>query len=195
LTHIAASSAGHPRPSPVPPAAIGAGKSVTLHFNDNTLLALLLGDHDRHLVRLEQGLGVRLACRGNRVSLAGDSSRVDAAQAVLTGLYKRLERGEGLGMSDVDGAIRMAEVDDPRLPLSDLPAIRTRRGAIGPRSPGQATYMEMLGRHEMVFGIGPAGTGKTYLAVAQAGGSASCPATSRRRWTRICVRCTTRWAT
>jgi phosphate starvation-inducible PhoH-like protein len=146
------------------------GKSITLHFNDNTLLALLLGDHDRHLVRLEQGLGVRLACRGNRVSLAGDASRVDAAQAVLTGLYKRLERGEGLGMSDVDGAIRMAEVDDPRLPLSDLPAIRTRRGAIGPRSPGQATYMELLGKHEMVFGIGPAGTGKTYLAVAQAVG-------------------------
>jgi phosphate starvation-inducible PhoH-like protein len=64
----------------------------------------------------------------------------------------------------------MAEVDDPRLPLSDLPAIRTRRGAIGPRSPGQATYMELLGKHEMVFGIGPAGTGKTYLAVAQAVG-------------------------
>ncbi len=61
-----------------------------------------------------------------------------------------------------------ARTTDPRLPLSDLPAIRTRRGAVGPRSPGQAAYMEMLGRHEMVFGIGPAGTGKTYLAVAQA---------------------------
>ncbi len=57
---------------------------------------------------------------------------------------------------------------DPRLPLSDLPAIRTRRGSVGPRSPGQSSYMEMLGRYEMVFGIGPAGTGKTYLAVAQA---------------------------
>ena len=139
-------------------------------FNDNTLLALLLGDHDRHLVRLEQGLGVRLACRGNRVSLAGDANRVDTAQSVLAGLYRKLERGEGLGMSDIDTAIRMAELDDPRLPLSDLPAIRTRRGAVGPRSPGQATYMEMLGSHEMVFGVGPAGTGKTYLAVAQAVG-------------------------
>jgi phosphate starvation-inducible PhoH-like protein len=143
---------------------------VTLHFNDNTKLALLLGDHDRHLLRLEQGLGVRLACRGNRMSLAGEAGRVDAAQAVLTGLYKRLERGEGVAMSDVDGAIRMAEVDDTRAPLADLPAIRTRRGAIGPRSPGQATYMDMLAKHEMVFGIGPAGTGKTYLAVAQAVG-------------------------
>ncbi len=173
MTHIVAASAAqerHQAPHSVSGTSPATGKSVTLHFNDNTKLALLLGDHDRHLVRLEQGLGVRLACRGNRVSLAGDASRVDAAQAVLTGLYRRLERGEGLGMSDVDGAIRMAEVDDPRLPLSDLPAIRTRRGAIGPRSPGQATYMEMLGRHEMVFGIGPAGTGKTYLAVAQAVG-------------------------
>jgi phosphate starvation-inducible PhoH-like protein len=62
----------------------------------------------------------------------------------------------------------MTEADDPRLPLSDLPAIRTRRGAVGPRSPGQAAYMDMLTRHEMTFGVGPAGTGKTYLAVAQA---------------------------
>jgi phosphate starvation-inducible PhoH-like protein len=68
----------------------------------------------------------------------------------------------------VDAAIRMSELDDPRLPLSDLPAIHTRRGAVGPRSPGQAAYMDALSRHEMVFGVGPAGTGKTYLAVAQA---------------------------
>jgi hypothetical protein len=87
----------------------------------------------------------------------------------LTGLYKRLEQGKGVSRGDVDAAIRMMDADpDPRLPLSDLPAIQTRRGAVGPRSPGQTTYMEMLQRHEMVFGIGPAGTGKTYLAVAQA---------------------------
>jgi phosphate starvation-inducible PhoH-like protein len=62
----------------------------------------------------------------------------------------------------------MSEIDDPRLPLSDVPAIRTRRGAVGPRSAGQAAYIEALAHAEMVFGIGPAGTGKTYLAVAQA---------------------------
>ena len=145
-----------------------ASKNVTLTFNDNALLALLLGDHDRHLVRLEQGLGVRLSCRGNRVAIAGEPGRVDAAQGVVAGLWRRLERGEGVAMADVDAAVRMREVDDPRLPLSDLPAIRTRRGPVGPRSPGQATYMELLGKHEMVFGLGPAGTGKTYLAVAQA---------------------------
>jgi phosphate starvation-inducible PhoH-like protein len=145
-----------------------AEKALTLQFADNALLALLLGDHDRHLVRIEQGMGVRLACRGNRVQVSGDASRVEAAQTAINNLYRRLQRGEPLTLADVDAAIRLAEIDDPRLPLSDLPAIRTKRGAVGPRSPGQAAYMEMLGRHEMVFGIGPAGTGKTFLAVAQA---------------------------
>ncbi len=163
MTHIAASSAARVPPLP-------AAKAITLQFGDNALLPLLLGDHDRHLVKIEQGLGVRLACRGNRVAISGDPLRVDAAQAALNGLWQRLERGEPVSPGDVDTAIRMSETDDPRLPLSDLPAIRTRRGAVGPRSPGQATYMEMLAKHEMTFGIGPAGTGKTYLAVAQAVG-------------------------
>ena len=153
-----------------------AGKSaVTIQFDDNALLPMLLGDHDRHLVRLEQGLGVRLSCRGNRVAIAGDPGRVEAAQAALTGLYQRLEKGEHISGPDIDAAIRLSERPerraddrDPRLPLSDLPAIRTRRGAVGPRSAAQAEYMDMLAQGEMVFAIGPAGTGKTYLAVAQA---------------------------
>jgi phosphate starvation-inducible PhoH-like protein len=163
LSDLAATPADR---SPLPDR--NAAKAVTLSFGDNALLPLLLGDHDRHLVRLEQGLGVRLSCRGNRVAIAGDPARVEAAQSALTGLWRRLERGEGVSSSDVDAAIRMTEFDDPRLPLSDLPAIRTRRGAVTPRSPGQAAYMEALTRQEMVFGLGPAGTGKTYLAVAQA---------------------------
>ncbi len=159
--------------STLPRPADGAapGRNVTLNFNDNALLPLLLGDHDRHLVRLEQGFGVRLACRGNRVAITGEPERVQAAQAALTGLWRRLERGEGVASGDVDAAIRLlkhAADEDPRLPLSDLPAIRTRRGAVGPRSPGQSAYMDILARHEMVFALGPAGTGKTYLAVAQA---------------------------
>jgi phosphate starvation-inducible PhoH-like protein len=145
------------------------GKAITLQFNNNTLLPLLLGDHDRHLVRIEQALGVRLSCRGNRVAIAGDAARVDAAQGMLQGLWRRLERGESVGRPEIEAAIRLADAEnDPRLPLSDLPAIRTRRGAVGPRSPGQAVYMDALAAHEMVFGVGPAGTGKTYLAVAQA---------------------------
>ena len=152
-------------PTPISP----AGKAVTLQFSDNTLLPLLLGDHDRHLVRIEQALGVRLSCRGNRVAISGEVSRVDAARSMLQGLWRRLERGEMVGRPEVEAAIRLAETDiDPRLPLSDLPAIRTRRGAVSPRSAGQAAYIEALAVHEMVFGVGPAGTGKTYLAVAQA---------------------------
>jgi phosphate starvation-inducible PhoH-like protein len=144
-------------------------KAITLQFNNNSLLPLLLGDHDRHLVRIEQALGVRLSCRGNRVAIAGDASRVDVVQGVLQGLWRRLEKGDAVGRAEIETAIRMADNDsDPRLPLSDQPAIRTRRGAVAARSPGQAVYMEALAHHEMVFGVGPAGTGKTYLAVAQA---------------------------
>ncbi len=165
MTHITVSPAD--RKSIQAPPIIG-NKAVTLTFADNALFALLLGDHDRHVVRLEQGLGVKFACRGNRMAISGDPARVEAAQTAVIGLYKRLERGEPVSPADIDAAVRLAEIDDPRLPLSDLPAIRTKRGAIGPRSPGQAAYMEMLGKHEMTFGIGPAGTGKTYLAVAQA---------------------------
>jgi phosphate starvation-inducible PhoH-like protein len=163
LTQIAGSLAPAATPS-------NGGKAVTVQFNDNLLLPLLLGDHDRHLVRIEQALGVRMSCRGNRVAIAGDAARVEAAQTALQGLWRRLERGESVGRPDVEAAIRMVETAeaDPRLPLSDLPAIRTRKGAVGPRSPGQVGYMEALASHEMVFGVGPAGTGKTYLAVAQA---------------------------
>ncbi len=160
MTQLAPAVAAAPQPP----------RAVTLNFSDNALLPLLLGDHDRHLVRLEQGFGVRLACRGNKVAISGDPSSVAAAQAALNGLWQRLEKGEGIASADVDAAIRLLNRtdDDPRLPLSDLPAIRTRRGAVGPRSPGQSTYMDILARHEMVFALGPAGTGKTYLAVAQA---------------------------
>ena len=166
MTHIAATAS-----SPTTPAPPGgpSARAVTLQFNDNTLLPLLLGDHDRHLVRIEQALGVRMSCRGNRVAISGEAGRVEAAQGMLRNLWRRLERGESVGRPEVEAAIRLADMDtDPRLPLSDLPAIRTRRGAVGPRSPGQAVYIEALAQHEMVFGIGPAGTGKTYLAVAQA---------------------------
>jgi phosphate starvation-inducible PhoH-like protein len=157
LTHIAPATNGQ------------SATKATLQFSDNTLLAILLGDHDRHVVRLEQAFRVKIACRGNQLVISGDAARVEAARLTVQRLYRRLERGESVTASDVDAAVRLAEGDaDPRLPLSDYPAIRTRRGAVGPRSQGQAAYMEMLAREEMVFAVGPAGTGKTYLAVAQA---------------------------
>jgi phosphate starvation-inducible PhoH-like protein len=160
LSQIIASPA---TPSALPP------RSLTLTFGNNALLPLLLGDHDRHLARIEQRLGVRLACRGNRVSITGSGQQVAAAEAALAALYRQLERGEMIDGPKVDAALRLTDpTADPRLPLSDLPAIRTRKGAVGPRSAAQTAYIDLLARHEMVFSIGPAGTGKTYLAVAQA---------------------------
>ncbi|MDE8345471.1 MAG: PhoH family protein [Acidocella sp.] len=160
MSQIIASSATQPVPPP---------RSLTLTFANNALLPLLLGDHDRHLARIEQRLGVRLACRGNRISITGPTTQVAAAEAALGALYRQLERGEMIDGPTVDAAVRLTDpATEPRLPLSDLPAIRTRKGAIGPRSPGQTSYIDLLARHEMVFAMGPAGTGKTYLAVAQA---------------------------
>ena len=157
-----------PLPRIVTPAP-GGGRSATLQFADNDLLRLLVGDHDRYLARVEQLAGVRLSCRGNRMAISGEADRVEVAQAALNGLYQRLQRGEPVGIADVDAAVRLSDRPaERRLPLHDLPAIRTRRGAVEARSPGQADYMDMLAKQDMVFGVGPAGTGKTYLAVAQA---------------------------
>lgn len=153
----------------VSPDAAAPARGHTMTFASNVLLSMLLGDHDRHLARIEQRLGVRLACRGNKVSISGTQAQVAAAAAALSALYEQLERGEMIDGPKIDATLRLTDPStEPRLPLSDLPAIRTRKGAVGPRSQGQAAYIEALGKYEMVFGIGPAGTGKTYLAVAQA---------------------------
>ena len=160
MSQILASPATH---------SVPLARPLTMTFRDNALLPLLLGDHDRHLARIEQRLGVRLACRGNRISISGTPEQIAAAEAALAALYRQLERGEMIDGPKVDAALRLTDpATEPRLPLSDLPAIRTRKGAVGPRSAGQAAYMELLTQHEMVFAMGPAGTGKTYLAVAQA---------------------------
>src|SRR5579863_6190143 len=88
---------------------------------------MLLGDHDRHMVRIEQALGVRLSCRGNRVAISGEASRVDAAQAALEGLWRRLERGESIGRSEVEAATRVAD-DAMRIaaPTPDRPMLSPR---------------------------------------------------------------------
>lgn len=171
-------------PAVVPPEP-GTHRTAALRFNDNILLQQLLGDHDRHLVRLEQGFDVRLSCRGNKIAISGDAALVARAQAAIVALYNQVEHGGKIDSAAVDSMIRLSalptakatprhtpapEQTEPKLPLLDLPAIQTKRGAITPRSRGQTRYMEMLARTELVFGIGPAGTGKTYLAVAQAVG-------------------------
>ncbi len=142
-------------------------RSVTLQFDDNALLQQLFGEFDRHLSLLEKQTGVKLSSRGNRLTISGSAEKTMVAEEALRSLWRGLERGQGCTMAQVEAALRMAEGEgEPRLPLRDLPQIRTRKGAVAPRSPAQAAYMDTLSRHEISFGLGPAGTGKTYLAVA-----------------------------
>ena len=149
---------------------------TVLQFDDNTLLPLLYGQHDENLARLEQQLGVSLVSRGNRVSISGPQDSVEAANEALGALYTRLRKGLVVGDAEVDAAIRMARgslsAEARAAAVTAIHAeelsIRTRKRHISPRSPGQTAYLQALDRHELVFGIGPAGTGKTYLAVAKA---------------------------
>ena len=149
------------------------GAAAHLQFDDNRLLSMLFGEHDRHLARMEQQLGVTMVSRGNQVMISGQPSQVDVAKTTLKALYKRLERGMVVTVSEVDAALRMATesanrpqfVEDYGSPSS---AVRTRRRQVTPRSQNQAEYIKQLQERDLTFGLGPAGTGKTYLAVAVA---------------------------
>ncbi len=144
-----------------------AGNDLTLSFDDNRLLATMLGEHDQHLTLIENRLGVDITPRGNQIALRGDAHARDSARRVLDDLYDRAAKGLEITPGDVDGAIRMAD-SGTQDTATDGIEIRTRRKVIHARSPGQKSYMKALQTHELVFGIGPAGTGKTYLAVAAA---------------------------
>jgi phosphate starvation-inducible PhoH-like protein len=160
-------------------------RRIDVQFDDNRLLPMLYGEHDRHLARIESLLGVSLISRGNTLTISGPSDAAETAQAALNSLYGRLTRGQTIDGGEVDGAVRMATADpgfagvsageEPRAPGQQATitraeiALRTRRrGPITPRSPTQAAYLQALAESELVFGLGPAGTGKTSLAVAQA---------------------------
>jgi phosphate starvation-inducible PhoH-like protein len=136
---------------------------VTREFDDNTLLQMLFGPHNEHLERIEQKLGISLVSCGNKVSISGPPERVDEAIAVLDRLYARLQRGVPVGLPEIDGALRMADEQ-----AADRLVIVTRKRHIEPRSPHQADYIRAMESHDLVLGLGPAGTGKTYLAVARA---------------------------
>ena len=133
-------------------------------FADNSLLHMLFGPHNAHLEHIQRSLGVALASRGNRVTITGSAEGVERASDVLDGLYQRLERGQDIGEQDVDTAVRMGNGAAPDAGLT----LVTRRKHIGPRTPMQADYIRAMDKHDLVFGLGPAGTGKTYLAVAKA---------------------------
>jgi phosphate starvation-inducible PhoH-like protein len=135
--------------------------ALTLEFPDNRLLVALSGTHAKHLARLEQKLNVGIDMRGNLVAI--DGKERERAGSILRALYTRLEAGESITMAEVDAEIRFTDAGQVHAPG----AIKTASSrAVRPRTPAQATYLEMMRQHPLTFGIGPAGTGKTYLAAA-----------------------------
>ncbi len=143
-------------------------EQVTLEFKRNALIPALTGSHGRNLVRLEQKLGVRLNQRGNLIAVEGDPEAREHAAAILRALYGRLEAGEELTLGDVDAEIGFAAGPRHELPHRETGgALRTSAGKLTrARSAAQAYYIELMRKCELVFGLGPAGTGKTYLAAA-----------------------------
>jgi len=134
---------------------------TTLEFPDNKLLRALGGPHAKHLARIEQKLNVGIDMRGNLVAIEGKDR--ERAGAILRALYLRLVAGESVTMAEVDAEIRFTDEARTQAPG----AIKTSSSrAVRPRSPAQAGYLEMMRQCPLVFGIGPAGTGKTYLAAA-----------------------------
>lgn len=138
--------------------------SASIEFDDNALLAELVGPHGRNLAVLERRSGVKLHHRGNRVTVTGAKQQVIQASAALKALYAQLEDEGRLDVSDIDMAAKNAV--SGHMPETGPAHFRTPRKIIRPRTGVQGDYATALKKHELVLGIGPAGTGKTYLAVA-----------------------------
>ncbi|WP_045837504.1 PhoH family protein [Hyphomicrobium sp. 99] len=137
---------------------------VVVPFEDNRLLTQLLGEYDSHLALIEDRLGIDAHAHGNVVILTGTANSCANARSVLERLYHRITKGETIGPGDIDGLIRHARAEGTS---SDGQAqIATRRRVVKARTPTQSTYMRAIEKHDLVFGLGPAGTGKTYIAVA-----------------------------
>jgi phosphate starvation-inducible PhoH-like protein len=163
------------RPLSATPAAAGDKVRLTAEYERTALLGILFGEFDRNLVAIESRLGVHISARGNRVQIEGEAEAAARARDVLTALYTRIERGEEIDNGMIDGVISMSGQPtlegiirhEPNVPAPTV-MIRTRKKTIAPRSPSQVPYMQSLARDDVIFALGPAGTGKTYLAVAQA---------------------------
>ncbi|UDF31077.1 UNVERIFIED_ORG: PhoH family protein [Roseateles sp. XES5] len=145
-----------------------------LTFENNRYASELFGQFDQNLKLIEQRLHIDARARGNSVSISGDVVATGQARRALDYLYDRLQKGGSIELSDVEGAIRMAIAADDQLSLPTMERkakltmaqISTRKKTIAARTPTQDTYIRAMERSELVFGIGPAGTGKTFLAVA-----------------------------
>lgn len=160
-----------------PPTAADAHHEAAIEFPDNRLLIDLCGEFDRNLAEIEKNLGVQILRRGNQLVALGEETAAREAITVMQALYARLEVGKSVERGDIDRELRMpAPVpgtdcrDGNQLEMfkGGKVEIKTRKKLVEPRTQAQKSYVKSLFSNELAFGIGPAGTGKTYLAVAVA---------------------------
>jgi len=161
----------------IPPTDPESLNEAVLEFPDNRLLIDLCGEYDRNLAAVEQKLGVHILRRGNQLSIHGETDAVRECETVLQALYERLEAGREVENGDIDREIRMGasetetgsrDGDQLEMFRGGKVEIKTRKKLVEPRTEAQKAYVQSLFNNELAFGIGPAGTGKTYLAVAVA---------------------------
>ena len=152
---------------------------ITLTFDDNRLAGLVFGQYDQNLAHLERRLNVVANANGNRVTIRGSVEASEQARRVLEGLYERSHEGRALAPGDVDGAIEESVLQGTLFPTEEasVPSGRAsafehiatrKRGPVRARNAAQNAYMKALKQYELVFAEGPAGTGKTWLAVGYA---------------------------
>jgi len=152
------------------------GRESVVDFPDNRLLIDLCGEFDSNLARIEQALNLEILRRGNELVLVGDKSSRLRGKEILKALYVRLENGKYVEPGDIAAALRPEPTEHPARPgtapfkpyRNGELEIKTRKKSVEPRTAAQAAYVRRLLQNELVFGLGPAGTGKTYLAVAVA---------------------------
>jgi phosphate starvation-inducible PhoH-like protein len=162
-------------PSDVLSPAVTGPAGPVLDFPDNRLLIDLCGPYDQNLAAIEKAVEIQIVRRGNFLTLLGDPHSTERGAQVLQALYARLEGGRGVEPADVDMILRLGTSaegtgiragDQIEMPIPGGIEIQTRKKRVEPRTQAQKDYVQSLFENEMAFGIGPAGTGKTYLAVA-----------------------------
>jgi phosphate starvation-inducible protein PhoH and related proteins len=162
-----------PGPSRVEPWSKKSEVHIALEFEDNKLASSLFGRHGENLALIERRLGVSAEQRGNHVAIAGEREACERARQILDLLYAELKRGHEISSGDVEGAIRqvLRQAERPHAGAgaqANFAELRLRKRLVRARTAGQDEYLRALKSNTLVFGTGPAGTGKTWLAVASA---------------------------